>query len=291
MPVQFSCPHCGQLLSVTRRKIGHAVQCARCQGGVIVPAPLASGEGDLDSENSEEQDESTGVADPELELAEPQMLAEESESLARMHALAQGNSAGQLRPGISDTVHMTRTALYFIGGLIAAVAIISFLVGWSFGSNMVPVAQQVTTRTVRGHVHFTTRRGQQAADSESVAIAFPVSRKPDEKLQSAEIRPDVAPGSVSQAVVQAIRSLGGDYARTDRDGGYQLQLGQSGPYYLLIISNHVARPVEQQPTTKEVVELGQFVTRATELLSGNAYSWEKQMIMKSIEHNHVFENE
>ena len=198
--------------------------------------------------------------------------------------------ATQSRPFGGGTVEMTRTALYTIGGLIVGVAVLAFLLGWSFGSEMGTQRQSVNSspRTVSGQIHYATKQGRKASDSEAVVIAWPTSRKPDEKLDVAGLRPNVAPAKVPKSTVHAIRSLGGDFARTDRNGVYELELPAAGEYYLLVISNHVSRPAGQQPTTVEVIEIGQFVTKATELLSVNDYVWSKQIVAKPTTFNHVF---
>ena len=38
MPIRFRCPYCNQLLGISRRKAGTAVQCPTCRGRVTVPA-------------------------------------------------------------------------------------------------------------------------------------------------------------------------------------------------------------------------------------------------------------
>jgi len=38
MPIRFRCQYCNQLLGISRRKAGTAVQCPTCHGQVMVPA-------------------------------------------------------------------------------------------------------------------------------------------------------------------------------------------------------------------------------------------------------------
>jgi hypothetical protein len=38
MPIRFRCPYCNQLLGISRRKAGTAVECPTCRGKVTVPA-------------------------------------------------------------------------------------------------------------------------------------------------------------------------------------------------------------------------------------------------------------
>jgi phage FluMu protein Com len=39
MPIHFRCAYCNQLMGIARRKAGMVVNCPKCQGQVIVPAP------------------------------------------------------------------------------------------------------------------------------------------------------------------------------------------------------------------------------------------------------------
>ena len=265
MPVHFTCPHCGQLLSVTRRKVGHPVQCVRCQGGVLVPPP---------SEFEQQQ--------------EPK----QSESYQPDAAL-DNDLAPHSMPYTSGTVELTRTAIYTVGGLIAGVAIVAFLLGWSFGSELSgqkQVSSQPSTRRVSGRIAYLTNRGKTAPDSEAVVVAFPTNRKPDEKFDPIAMRPDVAPANVPASLLSAVRTLGGDFRRTDRNGTYQLELSNPGEYFILIISNHHSRG-NRQPSTLEVVEIGQFVPLATELLKNNDYVWAKHIVAKPLMLDHVFTDE
>ena len=191
-------------------------------------------------------------------------------------------------------IELSRLAIYTIGGLIAGVAIISFLLGWSFGnqwSTRTSKSGQSASRKISGHIAYLTHRGKRAADSEAVVAAFPTDRRPDEKMNAADLRPDVMPADFNPATLNAIRALGGDFARTDRRGAYEIEVSNPGKYYLLVISSHRSRRNGRQPTTREVVEIGQYVTRATELLKDNDYIWSKQFISKSLDYDHLFGNE
>ena len=254
MPVQFTCPHCGQLLSVARRKIGDAVQCVRCHGGVVVPAPLS-----LDTTAADENEViGTPTADPDSYAAR----AGSAEPLAV--GAGWGSSESWNVP-----ISVTRMALCTLGGVIVGVAIVAFLLGWAMGRETAykhAAAAPGGLHRVLGRISYATSRGEMAADSESVVIALPTSRKPDEKLEISTLRPDVASPPALDPSVQAIRAIGGDYARTDRTGGFDLELSEAGEYFLLVISSHLARPSSEPPTTTEIVELGRYFKQPDMLL-------------------------
>ena len=246
------------MLSTTRRKIGHPVECPECLGGVLVP----------DTTSDDPSQPSHGETWDDLVDT----------------SVIEGPMGG--------TVEITRVALYSVGGLIVGVAIVAFLLGWSLGGQFggAPADSRSIARSISGTLHYTTRRGGIAADSEAVVAAFPVQHRPDEKLEPMLFRPNVAPSEVPSERIQVIRSWGGDFARTDGNGGFELRLPGPGEYFLLLISNHSKRSHDHPITSTEAVEIGRYV-RATEAIEANDFVWRKQLITQSISIEHVFGRE
>lgn len=271
MPVHFTCPHCRQLLSVAEDYVGKAVRCVTCQGGVMVPLM------------------STGSESAELAAPASQPAGQSADGGVR-------SLAGRIT--IADpemwnsSVSITRMALYSIGGLIIGVGILSFLLGWAMGTGSAmqrhSVAAANANHRIRGRLSYQTENGRTAADSEAVVVALPVGQKPDEKLAIETLRPDVAPPAKGDPTVQAIRSLGGDFARTNRTGDFELQVSGGGEYYLLLISNHQARREDSPPTTKEIVEVGSYFKPGDDLLGKNDFVWLKEVIGSDKQISHEF---
>ncbi len=269
MPVHFTCPHCGQLLSVGRRKVGQAVRCAACGGGVTVPEEAIG-----------------GVLRSPLPTPEEPVATEETGDGAELMAppaaptTVPSSEHGPHAWGASVTV--SRMALYSIGGLIVGVGVVAFLLGWSMGNTVAMQTQAIKSLNERfqisGRLTYETSRGRVVPDTESVVIVLPMDKRPDEKFTIDAIRPEAVPPSAQHPVVQGIRALGGDFARTNRTGDYSLQVPGSGRYYVLMISSHQTRPSGQSPTTKEIVELGHYFRQGDQLLGQHEYVWLSEQI-------------
>ncbi len=274
MQIHFTCPHCGQLLSVTRRKVGEAVQCVRCKGGVLVP------------------DAPDDAANTPAQTATESITEEYQPSTATQNVAASEPGTRKNPDTLSRPLHISRTAFYSIGGLIVGTAIVAFLLGWTMGRETrfheSPAVGGGTWHRVSGRISFLTQRGKSAADAESVVVALPANRKPDEKFDSSVLRPEIAPNNVPTPLLQAIRAFGGGYTRVDRNGTYDLELPSAGEYYILVISNHATRPASRQPSTPEIVEMGRFFTRASELIAKNDFIWSKRLVKRTLSVNHVF---
>lgn len=279
MPVHFTCPHCGQLLSVGRRKVGYAVRCAACGGGVTVPEEAIGFGGTLPVTTSDE----IGNADDSVDLM-----------VSQSPPVAAATSDNGLHTWDSS-VAVSRTALYSIGGLIVGVGVVAFLLGWSMGSSVAMQTQAIQSLNQRfqifGRLTYETSRGRVAPDTESVVIVFPMGKRPDEKFTIDAIRPEAVPPTSQHPVVQGIRALGGDFARTNRTGDYSLQVPGSGRYYVLMISGHQIRPSGQSPTTKEIVELGHYFRQADLLIGQHKYVWLSEQVLSDRQIDHFFSAE
>ena len=188
---------------------------------------------------------------------------------------------------------ISRAALYGIGGLILGVAVCSFALGWAMAGTLTPATVQTARRQrVSGRVSYYTSSGQLAADALAVVIALPHRKKPDEKFDVRSVRPENASLQVQNLdpTVLGIRSLGGDFAVTNERGDYELEVGNPGEYYILVLSGHLARPVNRMPSPTEIVELGRYFRQANELLGNNEYVWAKRQVRKNSRFDATFGN-
>lgn len=156
------------------------------------------------------------------------------------------------------------------------------------GSVRQAVTQTDSAQVIRGRLTYQARRGRRYGDSESVIMALPASRKPDEKLAMEVFRPEVPPPSAQHVTIQALRSFGGDFARTDANGDYELEVPGSGAYFVLMISNHMQRSAQRPPTSTEIVQIGNYFQRAAELLGENDFYWEKRIVRRESTLDHEF---
>ena len=150
------------------------------------------------------------------------------------------------------------------------------------------IATANATQRIFGQITYVTGNRKLATDSEAVAVALPVARKPDEKFTIDTLRPNVVPPTAQDPTVQRIRSLGGDFARTGPNGEYKLEVPVGGQYFVLLISSHSRRSVNRPPTTTEIVEMGQYFKQATDLLGENDFSWSKQLMLTNKKLDRIF---
>ena len=324
MPVHFTCPHCTQLLSVGRRKVGSVVMCVTCNGRVLVPqpyeevpttlppdehtatelAPPPPPVADQFVQTPQPGNEERGASDVSQQPTSPPRTEEPSsvdyERTEQPEPFQQPNPAQETyfedgyetSPAIRrDTVQISRTILYAIGGLIVFVGLGSFLLGWGMARSLAPVQiKQATRHRVHGNVQYLTRRGQLAPDTQSVVVALPRRKLPDQKFSPETLRPENLSFRNSQdPAVLGIRSLGGDIAITDELGEYELEVGEAGEYFVLILSSHVALPSNKRAISTEIVELGQYFRQADKLLGRNEYVWAKHFVRKAKQIDKVFE--
>jgi|GEM_PF-6260646 len=187
-------------------------------------------------------------------------------------------------------ISVSRAVLYAMGGLIVAVAVCSFLLGWGMAKTTGPMQFGATkSHRIHGRVTYATGGGRLVPDTQSVVIALPRRKKPDEKFGVESIRPDKVIANGQGPTVMGIRAIGGDFALTDPDGDYELEVNASGEYYLLILSSHVARSANRPPMTTEIVELGQYFRQANVLLGKNDYVWAKHIVRADKQFNTTFE--
>jgi hypothetical protein len=92
----------------------------------------------------------------------------------------------------------------------------------------------------------------------------------------------------SDSALPALREIGGDFARADAEGRFRLVAPQPGPYFLLIISSHLDRPVNERPAPQDLAELGRYVDSAPELLAQKRYRWTRRRFRESEQISHVF---
>lgn len=323
MPVHFTCPHCTQLLSVGRRKVGSVVMCVTCNGRVLVPQPYEEVPATLPDDNPPATEFAPELSSDQLdqppasssnEVATPANVVQhpgepprpEEPSTADYDRAEQPEHFQQRNPDQQtyfedgyetspvfrrDAVQISRTVLYVIGGLIVFVGLGSFLLGWGMARSLAPVQiKQPTRHRVHGNVKYLTRRGQLAPDTQSVVVAVPRRKLPDQKFSPETLRPEnLSFRNTQDPAVLGIRSLGGDVAITDELGEYELEVSEAGEYFVLILSSHVALPSNKRAISTEIVELGQYFRQADKLLGRNEYVWAKHFIRKAKQIDKVFD--
>jgi hypothetical protein len=191
----------------------------------------------------------------------------------------------------SSKVVVARRVLYLQGVLLGVVGIGGFvlgiLVGRSFPSGPIAVPPGPQACLLSGTVSYVRDEGATLSDAGAVAIVLPQANRPEGKSTLDGLRPKDPAPTASHPGLQAIRSLGGNYARADEAGRFRLRVPDTGKYYVLVISAHRAgRPAS--PPRHVLAELGRFFVLVPDLFAGADYRWREENVQGDCELNIVF---
>ena len=281
MPIRFHCSNCQQRLSVATRKAGQDVKCPTCRRVTRVPA-TAEGTSEVGSEGD--------VPGP---IASFPGLVEDRELVYADVPAADMNGSEPPQRG-SPYVSIPRYVIYTQGFLLGAVALVFFVFGLNVGSrsggqSSNPLAQ--SSCVVSGDVLYVDSTGTAVPDVGAVVVLLPTTRRPDEKVSADGLQPAAAEVPEDNRGLLLLRSLGGDYARVDRRGHYQVRSETTGRYYLLIISRHSDRRELEHPRASELAQLGRYFIPATELLGQHRYRWQEIVLRDDQQINATFDHQ
>ncbi|HEX3659615.1 MAG TPA: hypothetical protein VHV55_27755 [Pirellulales bacterium] len=292
MPVQFYCPHCRQLLKVGRRKIGTLVACPRCGSPTVVPT-AQSGATPLAEESV------AGFEDVNELLRQPPVapqFATANIPTANMPAAIGWSPAG-FQPGALspramsvdsdalDLLVVSRAAIYAQAVIFLVVACVAFLAGYWVGQSRAPATASKSASAppkaepvrLAGNITFNDSMGKPSADAGAVIIALPI-QPPSAKLKAKGLRPEDPLDAAHEDAVSRVKAAGGDYARANNQGAYDLVVPAPGNYYVLIISQHATRPANTHVPDADLKLLSPYFEVVTDLLGPHRYSVAKQRL-------------
>lgn len=180
-------------------------------------------------------------------------------------------------------VAVSRTVLYAQAILIAAVAMLSFAIGYYAGRGVrQPSPEELLANQqpvlIEGDVVFQDN-GSDVPDAGAVIIAVPHGRAPGQKFAIDGLKPGdpLGPEGGVNLAIQAVESEGGAYARADENGQFRLNV-RPGKYWIVAISSASKRPAGMLPTIHDVKTLGHYFDNAVNLLGDHRYQLsEKQL--------------
>lgn len=161
------------------------------------------------------------------------------------------------------------------GALLAMMLVIGLITGWLLaGAYGISAAPQAQPAFLTGKVQI-ERNGAVQPDAGAVLLLLPADNRPSasNKIPIVGLRPQDPPLDSNDATLSALRSIGGDVARTSGDGFFHLRVRATGRYFLLALSARAQRDVAEPLDRKMLAELGRYVDRANELLGSNAFEW------------------
>jgi hypothetical protein len=307
MPIRFRCQHCRQRLSVRSKKAGAVVLCPACKNKVVVPIPpkpgeTPSGEPALAAQQPAEigQAATAMVADE----AAPDVIASEEDDSGipfpeftvydyeTEFIYETGDEDEGPRETVDfDLVAVPRWVLYAQGVLLGVVALLGFAFGVIMGSaapRLKETAQQSGPLTISGEVAYNAGDNLPTPDSGAAVLLVPEDARPEQKAAVSSFLPGGALVDASDPAVLSLRQIGGDFTRADGRGEFRLVAPQPGPYFLLIISAHLDRPVSERAAPQDLAEPGRYVESAPELLAQKRYRWTRRRFDESEQVSHVF---
>jgi hypothetical protein len=177
-----------------------------------------------------------------------------------------------------------RTVVYVQAVLLLAMGVMGFALGYVLGqaragtkpAGAAEGGEETPPVVVQGTLNYEKSPGELVPDADAVALALPVDAQPDMRLNARGLRPedrwerDRTPG------LDAIMSLGGDYARANEEGQVELVVRKPGDYYLLLISKHADRRPGDAVRPRDATELAAYFESPLDLLGGKKYDWSVQ---------------
>lgn len=289
MPIRFACEHCGARLSVSSRKAGSQAKCPKCDEAITVPAPDDGEEASKTDQDIEQQEPSPDQEADEDPFAQFAVYDDESE-------LIYATDDEDFAPYAEDVpvdptkVAVPRRVLYIQGVLLGAVAVACFALGVVVGlssSGGGSGADGPQPCLLKGTIALGNGADNTRPDEGAVAIVVPQGVHPEQKAEIEGLRPQDPPPDEDHPSLRAIQSIGGDYARADVDGAFQLRVPDTGEYYLLVISANRVASGDDQPKNV-LAQIGRFFALAPDLFGGNDYRWQQETVRRDRELNVVF---
>jgi hypothetical protein len=296
MPIRFACPHCRQKLSVSSRKAGRTADCPRCQRAIEIPTPnepapaaaVAVAPSEVDAQP--ETEAVAQAADAEAGPAAFPFVIHESPEL--VYDTSDEPLAAQRGEEPPDLIAVPRWILYLQGGLLAVVALMSFLIGAIAGSAVSPGSagpREPQACVLEGTINYASGNRNLADEGAVIAVIPQNQQKPDERAPAIGLRPeDTTPGENDRGVA-ILRELGGGYARTDTRGRFAVRLPDRGKYLVLVISRARQLDSLDEISTEDLLKLGPYFDNAADLLGRQRYQLTQEVVRGDRRLNVVFE--
>ncbi len=175
-------------------------------------------------------------------------------------------------------VAISRTSLYAAMAASLILAVAAFGLGMLFGGGWTSaeVANlEASPCDVTGEVLYARGAEAPAADEGAVVVLLPRDERPsrDQRIPGERLGPLQVPPPANDEAIRAIRKMGGDYARVDRQGRYRLRSPDRGRYYLLVISANRKLKSPEEASRSDLSEIGGFFHESLLLLGDQQYSW------------------
>jgi hypothetical protein len=279
MPIRFVCPDCRQKLSISTRRAGTEAKCPRCKRALTVPEAPAESPRPKQAEAA-----AAGAASAAFEVIAPhgEISYDLKDELVLEYEVAE--EIAPAAPGgdlESDVIAVPRFILYLQGGLLAAVALVSFAIGLLAGgaySGSRPAPAEQRACLIEGTINYATDDRNLPDQGAVIAVIPQGMLQPDEKAPVAGLRPaDTIPNENHRGLA-ILRELGGAYARSDDEGHFQVRVPNRGRFLVLVISQARELQSLDEISTADLLKLGAIFDDAAELVGRQRY----QLTMENV---------
>ena len=268
MPIKFPCQSCGQILSVSSKKVGRRAKCPNCSEPLVVPP---RGEA---ATKMQDRRHSVAQADDANPYARFVVYDDETEFVYE----SEQTPAEKSHPVDRDLVAVPRHVLYAQGILLAVLALVCFalgiMVGGGLSSDGNPALHSPRPCEIRGTVAYLGQGGREIPDNGAVIIVMPKDRRPDQRADVAGLMPQDAMPNDDHQALRMLREIEGSYTRTDAEGRFHAAVPDIGDYYILVVSRASDRTPAQQIPNRVIEELGRYFHPAYDLLGDKKYDWQ-----------------
>jgi len=292
MPIKFACEHCGARLSVSSRKAGAQAKCPKCQRVLQIPGAADGAVGSASEAAWSAPGEAPAAARPGGDpLAQFLVYDSETELIYASDEEETTLQAGFHASLDPHKVAVPRSILVMQGALLGLVALLSLMIGILLGRGCAPAApvadEGPQACLVAGVVVVENAPGETTPDGGAAVAIVPRDLRPEQQASLRGLRPQDPLPEPDHAGLQTLYGLGGDYARTDAEGRFQLRVPERGDYFLLVISAHASQDDREQPKAT-LAQLGRFFQLTPNMFEGHAIRWQEENVQRDRQLNIVF---
>jgi hypothetical protein len=173
-------------------------------------------------------------------------------------------------------VAIPRGMLYAQAGVLVALALVAFTLGYWTGRAVSPTDEQALAALaqpvqVEGDAMYRAADGTDVPDAGAVVIVVPHQLAPRDRLPIEGLRPqDPLEDDQMNPAILALENEGGAYARVAATGQFWLK-ARPGRYWLLLVSANATRADGALPRVRDVSLLGKYFEQAADLIENRRY--------------------
>lgn len=205
----------------------------------------------------------------------------------------------------SDVVPVSRATIRWYYVVLTVTAVSCFCLGWLINRRDSPQPKSPVKQVpgnarvlVSGQIRYGRANGLPLPDAGAVVIALPANATLERRIPIEGLRPWDEDSAVAQVNRQRLADFGAAWVRAADDGTYSLVLPGPGQYWVLIISNNLARSKAALELANRGIpeldsrQLSQYFERPGDLIASQAYRWSLETVSPSgLTLNHNFQTD